>query len=272
MTWGVRSLTVRHRDGIALHDVDLDLVPGRLVAVVGGDGAGKTTLCRVLSRLRSPDAGTVTLPQARRVAYQSASSGAWPDLTVDENLSFVARAHRMSPTALTGRRSVLLAATGLESAVDRLAGRLSGGMRQKLGVAMALLPAPDLLVLDEPTTGVDPVSRSDLWRVIAGAAASGAAVVMTTTYLTEAERASEILALEAGSVLARGDRAAVAAAIPGTIWECSHRPDSPARWRRGRRWRQWTAGVDAPPGARRIEPDLTDLLTAASLRHEGAGA
>jgi ABC-2 type transport system ATP-binding protein len=138
--WGVESLTVSFGSTRALSGVDLALEPGHLVAVVGGDGAGKTTLCRVLARLLSPDSGVVRLPPPSRVAYQSSSSGAWPDLTVRENLEFVATVHRLGATAAAERLEELLAATALTPAVDRLGGELSGGMRQKLGVA--ILPSP----------------------------------------------------------------------------------------------------------------------------------
>ena len=268
MTWGVAALTVSFGSTRALSGVDLALEPGQLVAVVGGDGAGKTTLCRVLARLVSPDSGVVRLPPQNRVSYQSAASGAWPDLTVRENLEFVTRVHRMGSAAAGRRVDELLAATALTAAVDRLGGELSGGMRQKLGVAMALLPSPDLLVLDEPTTGVDPVSRSELWRLISRTAADGTAVMMATTYLDEAERASEILALDSGVVLARGGSDAVAAAVPGKIWTTTRRPEETTRWRRGREWRVWIRDGSAPPGATPITPDLTDLLTAASLARQ----
>lgn len=263
--WGVEDLTVSYGSTRALAAVSLELAPGRLVAVVGGDGAGKTTLCRVLARLVAPDSGRVRLPPHDRVTYQSSSSGAWPDLTVRENLEFVARSYRIGAQAARTRIEELLAATALGGALDRLGGELSGGMRQKLGVAMSLLPSPDLLVLDEPTTGVDPVSRSELWRLISRTAAAGTAVVMSTTYLDEAERAPEILALDAGVTLAQGPSDAVAAAVPGRIWSAPSRPTAAERWRRGREWRVWTRDASAPPGARPMTPDLTDLLTAASL-------
>lgn len=270
MTWGVSSLRVDFGDTRALDGIDLGIDPGRLVAVVGGDGAGKTTLCRVLARLVEPSAGRVRLPERDRVAYQSSSSGSWPDLTVAENLGFVARVHRLGASATRRRTAELLGATGLEAAADRLGSQLSGGMRQKLGVAMALLPSPRLLVLDEPTTGVDPVSRAELWRVISRTAAAGTAVIMATTYLDEAERADEILALESGTTLARGRHGDIAAAVPGRVWAMRSAPDAVARWRRGREWRVWTADGSVPTGGRQIEPDLTDLMVAASLaRAEG---
>ena len=128
-----------------------------------------------------------------------------------------------------GRAAELLKRTGIAGTGDRLAGRLSGGMRQKLAFALAMLHRPKLLILDEPTTGVDPVSRSELWRLIAGAAADGAAVLVATTYLDEAERAADVLVLDDGRAVAAGPPEAVAAALP--------RP-ADARCRRARRARR----------------------------------
>ncbi len=195
-----------------LTDITLPLSAGVVTAVIGGDDAGKTTLCRVLVGLEKPTSGEVRVPPS--IGYQPAGSGTWGDLTVTENLQFMADAHRLPVAKFSPRLETLLAATGLEAAADRLAADLSGGMRQKLGVAMALLPEPSLLVLDEPTTGVDPVSRAELWRLISGAAAEGAAVMMTTTYLDEARRTGRILALEEGQAAASGVVAEVNSVLP----------------------------------------------------------
>ncbi|MCB1246681.1 MAG: ABC transporter ATP-binding protein, partial [Acidimicrobiia bacterium] len=215
MSWGVTDLGVDIAGEPAISGVNLDIVEGTISAVVGGDGAGKTTLARVLGRLIPHERGDVRIPPWRQVGYQPASSGSWPDLTVMENLRFVADAHHLKGDDRSQRFDVLLDSTGLGAATDRLAADLSGGMRQKLGVAMALVSQPKLLVLDEPTTGVDPVSRAELWRLISRSAAEGTAVVMTTTYLDEAERAARILALEAGKTLAEGSPETIGSHIPG---------------------------------------------------------
>src|SRR5207244_6897275 len=141
---------------------------------------------------------------------------------------------------------------------DRLAGNLSGGMRQKLGVIRALLHRPDLVVLDEPTTGIDPVSRADLWWLIARAAARGAAVVVSTTYLDEAERASRVLLLDHGRTLVEGTPDDIVAAVPGSLRRIPARPEGDAgrrAWRRATAWRVWSPD-DAPDGPDRIAPDL----------------
>ena len=140
--------------------------------------------------------------------------GVYTDLTVDENIAFAGGAYGLAGDERERRAARLLEQTGIAAARGRLAGRLSGGMRQKLAFALAMLHEPKLLVLDEPTTGVDPVSRSELWRLIAGAAADGAAVLVTTTYLDEAERAARVLVLDGGHAVAAGPPEAVAAALP----------------------------------------------------------
>ena len=137
------------------------------------------------------------------------------------------------------RADELLDRAALAPFADRVAGQLSGGQRRKLAGVMALLPRPDLLVLDEVTTGVDPVSRMELWRLVAGAAADGAAVVAATSYLDEAERAESVLLLHDGRVLAAGPPASITATVPGSITDFATPGIRRSRWRHGARWRQW---------------------------------
>jgi ABC-2 type transport system ATP-binding protein len=212
--WGVSSLTVRYGRRTALDDVSLDVPTGAVTAVIGGDGAGKTTLLRALAGVARPTAGKVRRPARRRIGYVAGASGLYDDLSVAENIAFVAGAYGVRGEELEARLAELLERTGLDGLGDRLAGRLSGGMRQKLAFALALLHQPELLILDEPTTGVDPVSRVELWRLIAGAAAGGAGVVVSTTYLDEATRAASVLLLDEGRVVAAGPPEAAAAALP----------------------------------------------------------
>jgi ABC-2 type transport system ATP-binding protein len=218
------------------------------------------------------------VPPPLRIGYLSAGSGTYPDLSVDENLAFRATAYQLPAAVARERSAALLERAGLSGARDRLAGRLSGGMRQKLGVIASMLHQPDLLVLDEPTTGVDPVSRADLWWLIAQAAANGAAVVFATSYLDEAERAVSVLALDDGRALGSGTPEEIIAAMPGTLRVSDARPEGEARrraWRRGGRWRIWD-----PPGqpdeprepGRPVAPDLQDAVTVAILSRELAGA
>jgi ABC-2 type transport system ATP-binding protein len=150
-------------------------------------------------------------------------------------------------------------------------------MRQKLGVIAAMLHRPDLLVLDEPTTGVDPVSRAGLWLLIARAAADGAAVVLATSYLDEAERAHHVLVLDAGSELASGTADQIVAAMRGTLTVADTRPAGEAgqrAWRREGRWRIWDPGADGgnDRGRGAVRPDLQDAVTVAALARELAYA
>ena len=144
-------------------------------------------------------------------------------------------------------------------------------MRRKLGVISALLPEPELVVLDEPTTGVDPVSRADMWWLIARAAAGGAAVLLATTYLDEAGRAERVLVLDAGHTLVAGKPAEVVAAMPGAIVPAPAEPTVPDEysraWRRAGRWRVWQ-----PDGHGGLTPDLQDAVCVAALTRELAGA
>jgi ABC-2 type transport system ATP-binding protein len=203
--WGAEDVVVRFGRRAALRGVSVAAEPGRVTVVVGGDGAGKTTLLRCVAGVLAPTAGTVTRPPRARLGYLPPGGGVYPDLSVAENLAFRAAAYRVKAP-----RSEYLEQAGLAPFSKRLAGELSGGMRRKLGVIAAMISAPGLLVLDEPTTGVDPVSRSDLWWLITKAAASGTAILMSTTYTDEAARAASILVLDEGEQLASGPPAVIA--------------------------------------------------------------
>ncbi len=261
MTFGVGALHQRFGRIEALRGVDLDVPSGSVVAVVGGDGAGKTTLLRCLVGRYRPTAGEVRRPPSHKIGYMPSTSGTWRELTVEENLAFVAKAFGMSRPDRDRRSAELVERAGLTEASDRLAANLSGGMRQKLGFVLAILHEPELLVLDEPSTGVDPVSRVDLWRLIAEAAMHGTAVAMATTYLDEAERASSVTVLDRGRVIAAGTSDEVMSSTPGFI-SAPDRPSDPTRsWRRGRSVRQWHPTPDrfAPStsdSARFSPPDL----------------
>ncbi len=276
--WGPVRVSVRYGPVLALDQVTARATPGDISAVVGGDGAGKTTLLRCAAGVLAPGEGEVRRPAARDIGYLPPGGGIYPDLTVDENLSFRAAVFGLSAAQARQRVAGYLDRTGLAGVRGRLAGNLSGGMRHKLGVIAALLPGPALLVLDEPTTGVDPVSRADLWWLIAGAAAGGAAVLLSTTYLDEAQRAARVLLLDGGRELASGTPAQIVAGVPGDIRARNVRPDEDRlrrrAWRRGGQWRIWD-----PPGAGpaeaaedRIRPDLQDAAVVAVLARELAGA
>lgn len=244
MSWGVSGLRVRYGAREVIHQVDLTAPPGRLTCVTGGDGAGKTTLLRALVGLVPPDGGTVTRPERTRIGYLSGGPAVYADLTVAENLAFIARAYRMTAERARARTDAVLASTGLGEVRDRLGGQLSGGMRRKLGVAMALLHEPELVVFDEPSTGVDPVSRAELARLITHAVADGAAVVTSTTYLDEAERAGSVLVLDAGETLLAGTPGQLAEQVSGTVWSLPARLTARTCWRAPDGWRCWTGPDD----------------------------
>lgn len=247
----------------ALVAVDVPVTPGEITALIGADGAGKTSACRVLVGLVAPDVGQVSRPSRPRLAYQPEAAGTWAELTVRENLDFVARAYRSSDP---GRRNDLIEVANLGGAADRSAGKLSGGMRQKLAVVMAVLPRPELVVLDEPTTGLDPVSRAELWRLLLRTAAEGTAVLATTSYLDEAERAHHVVVLDRGEVIAAGTAESIRESFPGTIVVTEQRPPEGVAWRRGRTWRSWSP--DGGDDGRRVEPDLEDVVTVAAYNRE----
>ncbi len=266
MTYAVRSASVRFGDTLALDDVTLLVEPGSVVAVVGGDGAGKTTLLRALVGEVQLERGGVEAPPATGIGYLPATVGSWLSLSVRQNMDFVGGIYGLSGRDLSTRRDELLGRADLLDSVDRLSSELSGGMRRKLGFCMAMLHDPPLLVLDEPSTGVDPVSRVDLWRLVSEAAAAGSAVVMSTTYLDEAERAASLLALDGGRTLAGGTLQEVLDSFSGEI----ARTPTPRRraqaWRRGREYHEyWPTGTDVPADAVAVIPDLEDVVIALSL-------
>ncbi|NMM32505.1 MAG: ABC transporter ATP-binding protein [Phycicoccus sp.] len=266
MTYGVHSAVVRFGDTLALDGVSLEVEPGSVVAVVGGDGAGKTTLLRSLVGKVQLERGVVDAPSPQAIGYLPATAGSWPSLTVAQNMDFVGGIYGLSGKALVSRRDELLGRASLLDVADRLASQLSGGMRRKLGFSMAMLHDPPLLVLDEPSTGVDPVSRVDLWRLVSEAAAAGAAVVMSTTYLDEAERAASLLALDGGRMLASGTLQEVLDSFDGAV----ARTASPHRrawaWRRGRVYHEyWPTTAEVPVDAVAVIPDLEDVVIALSL-------
>ncbi len=220
---------VRRRFGqtVALDGVSLDVARGEMFGLIGPDGAGKTTLLRLVCGLLSADGGSVRVfgvdPfRVRRVAtgrigYLSQQFSLYGDLSIDENVEFFARLHGV--VGYQARRDRLLQLTGLEPFRHRLADRLSGGMKQKLALACTLVHEPPLIVLDEPTTGVDPVSRREFWKLLAEFMAQGLTIVFATPYLDEAERCSRVALLSDGHLLALDDPTRLRGAMTGVILE-----------------------------------------------------
>lgn len=269
MRWGLDDVRVSRGRTVALAGVTVPVEPSRITVVVGGDGAGKSTSLEVLVGLVQPDAGTVHRPAKELIGYVPATSGLFTDLTVQENLDFTADAYRLSGGERRRKAAEIMERTGLAAARHRLGGQLSGGMQRKLAVGLALLHSPGLLVLDEPTTGVDPVSRTELWRLIARAAADGTAVAVTTTYLNEAARAARVVLLEAGKVLATGSPDDILHSVTGTVGTAQgpERP-APLSWRRGATWRVWAPAGRLPDGTQPVQPDFEDAVVVAALASE----
>jgi ABC-2 type transport system ATP-binding protein len=198
----------------AVHEAGLSVRRGEIFGLVGPDGAGKSTMMRMLAGVLPPDAGRITIagvdvvgnPEAakEKLSYMPQRFGLYEDLTVAENIFFYAEMFGVPRALRRQREDELLAAANLGTFRRRLAGRLSGGMKQKLGLVCALIHTPEVLLLDEPTTGVDPVSRRDFWAILYGLRESGVTTLFSTAYMDEAERCSR-LALMAGGAVRRCD-------------------------------------------------------------------
>jgi len=209
----LRGLVKRYGRRQALAGIDLTLDRLEIVGVVGPDGAGKTTLLRALAGLLEVEAREATVlghdlagdptELKTHVGYVPQTFSLHHDLTVEENLRFTARLHRMPASELRTRADELLGRTGLAPFADRAAGALSGGMKQKLAIANALLPEPELLLLDEPTAGVDVVARGEIWTLLERERAR-ALVLISTSYLDEAAACDRLVYLDRGRVLATG--------------------------------------------------------------------
>ncbi len=238
----LRKLFARERETpvCALDAISLEANHGELTALVGPDGAGKTTLMRLAAGLLRADSGSLTVlgvdvaadPQQvqDRISYMPQRFGLYEDLTVAENLDLYADLHGVSAAQRTQRYPQLMDMTALGPFRTRLAGQLSGGMKQKLGLACTLVRSPDLLLLDEPTVGVDPLSRRELWEIVTRLVAEqGLTVLLSTAYLDEAERCGRAIILHHGRVLSQGPPREVAARAVGCSFVAAPSPGQPAR-------------------------------------------
>jgi len=209
----------------ALDDISFSVDRGGLAAVVGPDGAGKTTLLRLLCGLMRADSGSVSVlgmdaakdSQAiqSRISYMPQLFGLYDDLTVQENLDLYADLHGVTAADKRTQYARLMEMTGLDPFRKRLAGKLSGGMKQKLGLACTLVRSPELLILDEPTVGVDPLSRRELWEIINKLVKDGMTVLISSSFLDEAEACGRVLVLNEGKKLAEGPPGGVSALALG---------------------------------------------------------
>lgn len=223
------GLTKSFADTAAVSDVDLQIRTGAVFGLLGPDGAGKSTLIRMLATVLAPDAGTATVfgksvtdqraEVTGRIGYMSQKFSMYPDLSVNENLEFFATVRGVSRADRRERSHRLLTSMGLAEFAERQAQFLSGGMKQKLMLATTLMHNPDLLLLDEPTTGVDPVSRREFWRILAGLHQEGRTVLVATPYMDEAERCTDIAFLDNGRITRSGTPAQIKAEVPGRLLE-----------------------------------------------------
>jgi ABC-2 type transport system ATP-binding protein len=281
----------------AVDALDLEIARGEMYGLVGPDGAGKSTAIRLLCGILRPTAGegrVLGLDLLReseriksRIGYLSQSFTLYGDLTVDENIEFFAELHGVHGFA--ARRNELLDFTRLLPFRRRRAETLSGGMKKKLALACTLVHTPEVVFLDEPSTGVDPVSRGEFWNILSGILARGVTIVMTTPYLDEAERCNRVGLIHRGRILLAGTPADVKASLPGRIYslECGEPPAAyrtlRERWPPsnvvlyGDRIRLWTRRGEAevreaiswldrsgirPVGTRAVPPSLEDAFVA----------
>src|SRR5690349_14369573 len=206
----IEHLTKRFESTVALDDVTLEIAPGELFGFIGPDGAGKTTLFRILVTLMLPDSGRATVlgcdvttelwTLRRRVGYMPGRFSLYPDLSVEENLHFFADV--FGATVEAQKDLIAPIYDQLAPFATRRAGALSGGMKQKLALCCALVHRPDILFLDEPTTGVDAVSRREFWELLGTLKATGLTIIVSTPYMDEATRCDRIALMQQGRILA----------------------------------------------------------------------
>ncbi|MBU0745104.1 MAG: ABC transporter ATP-binding protein [Gammaproteobacteria bacterium] len=199
----------------ALDGVSLYFEGGQMHGVIGPEGAGKTTLMRIILRLLYPNEGAVDFFRSgniipfkdirNNIAYMPQQQSLYPELSIDEHMEFFSKLYQISPNEYKKRREELLDITKLGPFVGRTAEKLSGGMYKKLGLMCALLRAPEIMLLDEPTNGVDPISRREFWDLLYRLLEKGILIIVTTAYMDEAERCSAVHLLEEGKVIAEGE-------------------------------------------------------------------
>jgi ABC-2 type transport system ATP-binding protein len=227
----LNNVTKTYGDVAAVRNLSLSVSAGEMFGLIGPDGAGKTTTIRLMCGLLRSNSGTVGVlghdpvkdhrEITQSVGYLSQRFSLYGDLSIDENVAFFAEIHGLSlrDPVVRQRRERLLDLTQLAPFRSRLADRLSGGMRQKLALACTLVHEPKLILLDEPTTGVDPVSRREFWKLLSEFLAQGITILMATPYLDEAERCSRVALLHEGALLALEAPEKLRGALAGTVVE-----------------------------------------------------
>jgi ABC-2 type transport system ATP-binding protein len=235
----LRSLTRRFGALTAVAALSLEVEQGELFGIVGPDGAGKTTLLRMLAGVLPPSEGTAIVlghdvaqdPERVKhdIAYMAQRFGLYEDLTVRENIDFYADLYRVAKSERPKRIERLYAFSRLGEFEKRLAGKLSGGMKQKLSLCCALIHHPRILLLDEPTFGVDPISRRDLWLILHEMVAEGVTIIVTTSYLDEAERCDRVAMLHEGQLLALDTPQNLQRSLGGVMYALHGEPARAAR-------------------------------------------
>jgi ABC-2 type transport system ATP-binding protein len=223
----LHQVTRRFRRMVAVDDVSLSVRQGELFGILGPDGSGKTTLLRMMAAVLNPSTGTITVREhdsfkeaeaiKATIGYMPQRFGLYGDLSVRENMRFVADVHGVTGDTYHRRTRDLYDFTRLGGFRDRLAKQLSGGMKKKLALACSLIHEPAVLLLDEPTTGVDPVARRDFWDLLSGLHARGTTTVVSTPYMDEAERCNRVALLFEGRILACDTPANIKAMVPGRV-------------------------------------------------------
>lgn len=243
------DLHKRFGDTFAVNNLSFSVEKGEIFGIVGPDGAGKSTLLRLLAGILEQTSGSIEI-MGREItgdryrlkeslAYMPQRFGLYEDLTVEENIYFFGRLFGLSKKKIMERMPVLYNFSRLGPFSGRLAGKLSGGMKQKLGLACCLVHSPSLILLDEPTNGVDPVSRREFWKILYDLLADNVTIVVTTAYLDEAERCNRVALMHNGSFITSGSPAWIKSSIGGTmlevvtdsVWECGRLLQESGRFR-----------------------------------------
>ena len=214
-----RSLTRTFDKTVALRNLSLTIDSGEMFALIGPDGAGKTTFFRIVTGLLRPSSGEIRRDGHKDFGFVPQKFALYTDLTIDENLALRAKLYGLDTRIATSRGQELMARVGLARFGARLAGNLSGGMKQKLALVAALLTKPDLLLLDEPTTGVDPMSRREFWSMLHQLHHEGLTIVVSTPYMDEAEYATRLGFIHEGRLLDVGTRSEIVARYPRPLFE-----------------------------------------------------
>lgn len=225
----VRNISKRFGDVTAVDDLSFEVQKGEIFGIVGPDGAGKSTLLRMMSGILRPASGAVEINGAdiqknlyrvkENLAYMPQRFGLYEDLTVEENIIFFGRLFGVSRKEISKRIPALYEFSRLEPFKERLAGKLSGGMKQKLGLACSLIHSPDLILLDEPTNGVDPVSRREFWKILYTLLADGVTIIVSTAYLDEAERCNRVAMMNNGKFIRNGKPSEIKKSMGGMMLE-----------------------------------------------------